>query len=317
MAAIYLAESDIEGLIEMRPAIAVIEEAFRQMALGQAENAPRQRVRSPGIVLHNMSASAAYLSRIGFKCYTTTRASGKFLIGLYDGQNGSLLALMEADQIGQIRTAATTGVAIHWMTEPDITELGLFGAGWQARGQLAAAVAVRPIRVAYVYCRDHERRQRFADEMSSDLKIEVIPVDRPQEAAEELPLVITATTSRVPVLHGKWLAEQALVCAIGSNWINRAELDADVITRADHVVCDSIAACRIEAGDFSDAVDRGLFDWSRAVDLADVVGGMAVGRSRQRMSLFKSVGLAIEDLALGARLYDIARARGIGQRLPL
>ncbi|HWC89225.1 MAG TPA: ornithine cyclodeaminase family protein, partial [Pirellulales bacterium] len=275
--------------------------------------------RSPGIVLHTMSAAAAYLNLVGWKCYTTTSSGGgKFLVGLYDAATGNLVALIEADRLGQLRTAATTGVAVQWMAQPDATEVGLIGTGWQARGQLAAVAAVRPIQVAYVYGRNEDRRQRFADEMSGELEIEVRAVDRPHEAVEELPIIVTATNSREPVLHGVWLAEPSVVCAVGSNWLNRAEIDADAIRRADHIVCDSVAACRIEAGDFTDAIERGMFDWAQAVELADVVAGRAVGRgSRGGVSLFKSVGLAIEDVALGSELLQLARLQGIGQPLPL
>ncbi len=319
MTAIYLTESDVERLLDVRSAIGVVEEGFRRMAGGEAENDPRTRVRSPGIVLHTMSAAAAHLNLVGWKCYTTTSGGGgKFLVGLYDAQDGHLAALIEADLLGQLRTAATTGVAVQWMAEPDVTEVGLIGTGWQARGQLTAVAAVRPIRVAYVYGRHDDRRQRFADQMSGELEIEVRAVDRPQEAVEELPIVVTATNSREPVLHGMWLAERALVCAIGSNWLNRAEIDADTVRRADRVVCDSVAACRNEAGDFTDAIERGIFDWSKAVELCDVVAGRAVGRgSRGGVSIFKSVGLAIEDVCLGSKLLDLARAQGVGQELPL
>jgi ornithine cyclodeaminase/alanine dehydrogenase len=264
-----------------------------------------------------MSASAAYLDLVGWKAYTTTSGGGKFLVGLYNAHTGNLVALIEADRLGQLRTAATTGVAAEWMAPPDATEIGLIGTGWQARGKLMAVAAVRRIQVAYVYGRNAERRQRFADEMTAELGIDVRAVDRPQAAVEELPIVVTATNSREPVLHGRWLAEPSLLCAVGSNWLDRAELDADTISLADHVVCDSVDACRNEAGDFTDAIERGLFDWAQAVDLADVVAGRRVGRGSGGVSLFKSVGLAIEDVALGSKLLELAQAQGIGVPLPL
>ena len=120
------------------------------------------------------------------------------------------------------------------------------------RAQLAAVVAARPIKVAYVYSRNETKRNDFAELMSARLGIEVRPVDRPQDAAEDLPIVVTATTSREPVFDGTWLAEGALVCAVGSNWLNKAEIDSSVIRRADNIVCDSIKACQNEAGDFKD-----------------------------------------------------------------
>ena len=108
-----------------------------------------------------------------------------------------------------------------------------------------------------------------------------------------------------------------MVAAVGSNWLTKAEIDANVVRRADNIVCDSVAACRIEAGDFVDALEKGVFDWSRAVELADVVAGNAVGRStRESVTLFKSVGLAIEDVALGGKLLGPGAGKGLGQALP-
>lgn len=316
MTAIYLTEADVDRLLTMPLALEVCEEAFRRLAAGEAENIPRARVQAPGVMLHSMSAAAGYLGLVGWKNYTTTRAAARFHVGLYD-TSGALLALIEADKLGQLRTGATTGVAVAYMADRQAAEVGLFGAGWQAEAQLRAVTTVRAIRVAYVYSRNQQKRERFAERMSRELELEVRPVDRPQEAAEELPIVVTATTSREPVFDGNWLAEGALVCAVGSNWLNKAEIDATVVRRADNIVCDSIKACQAEAGDFLDAIEKGIFDWSRAVDLADIVAGKATGRNtRESIALFKSVGLAIEDVALGGKLLELARERGLGRELP-
>jgi ornithine cyclodeaminase/alanine dehydrogenase len=279
---------------------------------------PRQRAQSPGIILHTMCATAPWLGLAGWKCYTTTRHGARFLLGLYDAADGALIALVEADRLGQLRTGATTAVAAEWMASLEAAEVGLFGAGHQAETQLEAIAAARPIRRAYVYSRNEERRAAFAEQMSARLAIDVEPVDRPQEAAEELPIVVTATTSAEPVFDGNWLAEGAFVAAVGSNWLKRAEIDVTAVRRADNIVCDSVEACRQEADDFTDALEKGVFDWSRAVELADVVAGRAVGRSRpESIALFKSVGLAIEDVALGGKLLELARQQGAGRELPL
>jgi len=318
MATLYLTEADVEQLLDMRESIEVIEEMFRQLADSKAANVPRHRARAPGIVLHSMSAAAEYLGMAGWKNYTTTASGAQFLVGLYNGGSGDLEALIEADRLGQFRTAAATAVAVQWMADLEAAEMGLFGAGKQARTQLEALVEVRPIKRCFVYSRSEDRREQFADEMSAKLEIDVLPVDRPQDAAEDLPIVVTATTSSVPVFDGNDLAEGALVCAVGSNWPRKAEIDANVIRRADNVVCDSVEACRHEAGDFADALEKGVFDWSRAVNLADVVAGKAIGRSnRDSVALFKSVGLAIEDVAIGASMMQAARDKGIGRWLML
>jgi alanine dehydrogenase len=314
MAVLYLTEDDVAQLLNMRTAIEVVEEMFRQLADGKAMNVPRVRAKAPGVVLHSMCAAAEYLGLVGWKMYATTRTGAQFLIGLYDAESGDLEALIEGDRLGQFRTAAATAVAVEWMADMEATEMGLFGTGKQARTQLEAVNIARPIKRCFVYSREEESRENFAAEMGAKLGILVSPVDRPQDAAQELPIVVTATTSSMPVFDGNDLSEGALVCAVGSNWLRKAEIDANTIRRADNIVCDSVEACRHEAGDFQAALEKGAFDWSRAVDLAEVVAGRAVGRNnRQSVTLFKSVGLALEDVALGGRLLAEARLKGAGR----
>ncbi len=316
MPALYLREADVERLVDIDVAIESCKEMFRHLAAGEAEHIPRHRVQASGVILHTMSGAAGYLGLLGWKSYTTTRSGAKFLFGLYDSE-GMLLALIEADRLGQLRTGATTAIAVELMAWPEATEVGLFGAGWQAESQLLAVSRARPLKVAYVYSRDEQKRVVFADRMSEKLGFEVRPVDRPQEAAEDLPIVVTATTSREPVFDGNWLAEGTLVCAVGSNWLRRAEIDTTVVRRADNIVCDSIKACQQEAGDFIDSLEKGVFDWKRAVELADVVVGRATARnSRDSIALFKSVGIALEDIALGAKVFERAKLAGAGEALP-
>jgi len=316
MPLLYLTEDDVAGLLDMRTAIDAVEEAFRRLAAGEAMNVPRVRATAPGIVLHSMSAAAGYLGLVGWKNYTTTRGAARFHVGLYDQQTGAPVALLEADHLGRLRTGATTGVATEWMAPADAHEMGLLGAGRQAATQLAAVALVRPIRRAFVYCRNEQRRSDFAERMAAELSIEVTPVDRPRDAAADLPIVIAATNSREPVFDGEWLAEGAYVAAVGSNWPQRAEIDDTTIRRADNIVCDQIAACQAEAGDFADSLEKGTFAWSRAVELADVVAGRAVARSRpESVTLFKSVGLAIEDVALGGKLLELARRNGVSMTI--
>ena len=317
MTAIYLTEADVTRLLDMRTAIDAVEEAFRRLAAGEADNVPRQRAKAPGIVLHSMSAALPHLGLVGWKCYTTTRRGAQFLVGLYESESGRLAALIEADRLGQVRTGAVTGLAAEYMAPLEASEAGLFGAGHHAETQLAALAEVRQLKRVFVYSRDQKKRESFADRMGEQLDLEISPVDRPQEAAEDLPLVVTATNSSEPVFDGHWLAEGTFVAAVGSNWLTRAEIDSTVVRRADNIVCDSIAACENEAGDFVEALQKGVFDWSRAVELADVVAGRAVGRgSPQSLTLFKSVGLALEDVAVGGKLLDLARREGIGTPLP-
>ncbi len=144
MSVLLLRETDVEQLLDMSMTIDVMAEAFRQLAEGHAENVPRRRAQASGIVLHSMSAAAGYLGMLGWKQYTTTRSGARFHVGLYDQESGELIALIEADRLGQMRTGAVTGLAASLLASSDAQEVGLFGSGWQAESQLAAVATARP-----------------------------------------------------------------------------------------------------------------------------------------------------------------------------
>ncbi len=318
MSALYLQESDVRELLDMELAIDVIEQAFQELAADRATNVPRQRARAPGIYLHTMSATAEYLGIVGWKSYTTTKNGMRFLVGLYSQKDGSLLALIEADYLGQLRTGAASGVATSRMARPESKVVGLFGTGQQARTQLKAVCTVCKIEVAEVYSRNESRRAEFAEEMSEYCNTRVVAVHSPEEAAAEKDIVICASGSRSPLFDGRVLDEGTHINAIGSNFLEKTELDVTTIQRADIIVCDSIAQCRLEAGDFVAALENGATDWQLMHELSDVVTDRTPGRaSTEQITLFKSVGLAIEDVALGAKLLELALIEGFGERLPL
>ena len=223
---------------------------------------------------------------------------------------------MQADYLGQMRTGAATGVATQYMARPDATEVGLFGSGKQARTQIQAVCKVRRVRQVHVYSPNEERRRLFAREMSEVCQTEVVPVSHPEMAAEKKDIVITATTSREPVLSGNWLAEGAHVNAIGSNFLGKAEVDVVTIRRCSTVVVDSKDQARMEAGDFQQALEDGSLHWSNVRELGQVIiGRYAVRKHPQDITLFKSLGIAIEDVALAGRVYAKARAEGVGKVL--
>ncbi len=317
MSVLYLREADVDQLLTMPLVIEAMDGAFRSLAAGRADNAPRERVRAEGIVLHSMSAALPDRRLVGWKQYTTTSQGARFHVGLYDQQTGRMVALIEADRLGQLRTGAVTGLAARHLAAPGTDRVGMFGCGWQAESQLAAIAAVVRLKQAFVYCRDFDRCTAFAARMASQLAMDVVACEEPEQAVEDLPLVVTATTSRTPVFNGRRLAEGALVCAVGSNWPQKAEVDETVLRRARMVICDSLACCRKEAGDLLQAEQAGAFAWDCARELAEVVTGAVGRRDPSDVILFKSVGMAVEDVAVGATLLDRARAEGVGEVLPI
>lgn len=317
MPALYITEDEVCRLVDMRAALDAVRGAIRALAEGTAENVPRRRAAAPGVMLHNMHAAGGYLGVAGAKVYSTTKAVAVFHVLLYDAATGKLLAMVEADHLGRLRTGAASGVATELMARPDASTVGLFGAGRQARTQLEAVCAVRRITRVDVFSRNADRCAAFADEMTRSLGVEVVPALRPDFAVMEKGIVVTATSSKVPVFDGRQIAEGTHLNVIGSNFLNKAEIDVETVRRADIIVCDGIEACRLEAGDFVAAIEAGVTCYENMRDLAAVVSGTATGRSTpQDVTLFKSVGLAIEDVALGYEVLRRAREQDVGRELP-
>lgn len=316
MMPLYLHEADVAALIDMPLAIEVVHAAFLALAHDEADNVPRVRAKAPGVVLHSLNAAAGYLGVVGWKQYTTTKTGAKFLVGLHDGQTGSLIALIEADRLGQLRTGAATGVAVRALADPQLESFGLIGTGWQAESQFAAVMATCSIKKALVYSRDADKCRAFAESMTTKYRVDVEPIGHPRRAVEYQPLVITATSSKDPVFEGKWLTPGTLVCAVGSNWLHKAEIDADTIRAAQLVVCDSVVACQAEAGDLIQPLAQGIFRWQDAAELGDILANQRPGRIDDKdIIVFKSVGLGIEDVAMAAKIVENAKAKGIGKQL--
>ncbi len=316
MPVLFLTEADVRELLTMELALEAVEDGLRRLALDEGHNIPRARSQTDHAMLHVMSASAKTLGVMGYKSYATSRHSTNFHVGLYDGKNGALLALIQADHLGQMRTGAASGVATQYMARPDASEVGLFGSGKQARTQLLAICKVRNIRRVQVYSPNEEHRRQFAAEMSDACKTEVIPVPRPEMAAEDKDIVITATSSREPVLNGHWIAEGTHINAIGSNFLGKAELDAVAVRRCDSIVVDSKDQARLEAGDFAQPLEEGSIHWADIHDLGQVIVGRFTGRAHpQDVTLFKSLGIALEDIAVAARVVAKARAAGVGKSI--
>jgi ornithine cyclodeaminase/alanine dehydrogenase len=314
---LLLTEDDVRRLLTMDLALEAVEQGLRKLALDEAMNTPRARVQTDHAMLHTMSAAAKSLGFMGAKIYSTSRKIGaRFILPLFDGKTGALLCLMQADYLGQMRTGAATGIATQYMALPDATEVGIFGSGLQARTQVQAVCRVRRIRQVQVYSPREERRRAFAAEMSELCQTEVVPVPRPEMAAEKKDIIITATTSREPVLIGHWIGEGTHINAIGSNFLGKAEIDSVTVRRCAVIAVDSKDQARLEAGDFQQPLEDGSLRWADVRELGQIIVGRYPGRKHpQDVTLFKSLGIAIEDVAVAGRVYARAQAEGVGKIL--
>jgi alanine dehydrogenase len=315
---ILLRESDIEKLATMQMALDAVEQAFQLQGHKQADNAPRRRSRLQRGLLHVMSASLPSIGFAGLKSYTSVEGEARFFVHLYNSVNGEILAVMEADRLGQLRTGAATGIATKYMARPDASRVGIFGTGWQARSQLQAVCDVRPIKTVVAYSPNQTHRESFCKEMTEALKIGVYPAGSPEEVVKEADIVITATTSKEPVFKGEWLAKGAHVNGIGSNFLSKRELDEEVFRRSACVVVDSVEQSMLEAGDLAHAVEAEAFYWEDARELGLVVIGEFPGREDDsEITVFKSNGIALEDVALAGRIFQAAKEAGVGEPLML
>ena len=313
---LYLTEQDVTSLLTMPDTLASVETAFKAQATGDATNEPRRRVRVNNAILMTMSGAIASLNVFGLKAYSVARGKARFHVSLYDTTTGELLAFIEADKLGQMRTGAASGIATKYLARDDAKTVGIYGTGWQAQSQLAAVCAVRNIESVKVFSRSEEKRNSFSATMSQELGItNITPVAEP-EAAAAADILITITSSREPVLKGAWIQAGTHINAAGGNSILRSEVDDETIKRANFIAVDSKEQARLEAGELVFPIEKGLLNWERVQEVCHVVNGEVQGRKNATdITLFKSLGLAIEDVATAALLYQKAIVQKIGKEI--
>ena len=304
--AVYLTEEDVEAVLSIEDAIEAVEGSFRRQAAGEIDNRPRYRIGLDGGQLAVMAACDLGIGVAGVKTYAAGANGARFVVVLFDAASQELLAVIDADHLGRLRTGAATGVAARHLAKEDARTLGVIGCGRQAATQVAAVRAALPaIDEVFVFCRDQGRREEFGRHQGAT------PVETHREAAEH-DIVVTITTSKDPVLRGEWLRPGALVCAVGANVATRRELDNAVLERAAFVCCDSKENAKLESGDLIEPVAQGVLDWLEVHELAEVVAGELPGRQADDdIVVFKSNGLAAWDLAVGAALLTRAKERGL------
>ncbi len=316
---LLLKERDVRALLTMPLALEAVEESMRRLADGRATMHIRQRLHTPDkALLHYMAAADHVSGTMGLKIYSWVGGVLRFLVPLYRAKTGELLALLEAECLGQMRTGAASGVATKYMAREDAHTAGVIGTGAQARTQLEAVAAVRKLSRTRAFGRDEARRRQFAAEMSAKLNIDVQAAASAEEAVREADIVITATSAAQPVVHGGWLAPGAHVNAIGANFPQKRELDDAAVHRAGIIVVDSRQQSMLEAGDLIQGIGEDPGRWAVVRELSEVVAGGAKGRTDGRqITLFKSSGIALWDIAVATRVYELAVQRGAGERLSL
>jgi ornithine cyclodeaminase/alanine dehydrogenase len=322
---LLLARSDLESVLTMKDVMEAVEEGFRQYGIGTVEMPIRSSIRIgkyDGTMLY-MPAYIGGMDALAVKIvsvypnnpvkYGFPTISGTVLLN--DPKTGALLSVMDGAFITAMRTGAVGGIAAKYLARNDSKVVGIFGCGVQARAQLLAVSEVRSLEKVKAYDAIPENCKRFCGEMSSKLGIEVIPTDNPEKVVQGSDIIVTVTTSKEPVFKGEWLGSGTHINGIGSHHgPGIREIDEITVKKA-KVVVDSREACLKEAGDLIDPIKMGVISVDHIhAELSEIILGTKSGRtSNGEITLFKSVGLALQDSSTAIKAYNVAKNLGIGK----
>lgn len=315
-APLYLTEADVAQLADIRDAISSLEEAFAAWRDPGTVNMPRQRAPLPSGFFNLMGSTYAKKNVYGLKAYGGGPGGANFYISLMSMTDRKLLAVFEANLLSQLRTGAASGLATKLLANPDASVLGCLGTGKQARAQVLACCAARPIRQVRVFSRTKENREAFAREMQKETGIETVVSPSAEACVRDTDVIILITKAADPVVHTDWLRDGVHINAAGANAANRRELDAATVLRAVTLITDDKSQAEIEAAEFRDLVGDGRLRWDAVHELGDLVTGSAPGRkSPKDVTLFKSLGVALEDIAFAEMIYQRALQKGTGRKM--
>jgi ornithine cyclodeaminase len=326
MSTLIISQEEVKRLLPMKACIEVMQEAFLSLSRGAVAQPLRMVMGlSGGKVLGLMPALIEDDAAFGAKVisvfpgnHQSPYDSHQGVVLLYEAGHGCLQAIVDATAITAIRTAAVSAVATRALANPGAKTLALLGAGVQARAHLEAMREVFELRQVRVWCRSPEESERFALEESKRTGLEVGSAASAEKAVDGADLICTTTASREPILSGKWIMRGAHVNAIGASIASARELNTEAVRRSKLFV-DRLESAQAEAGDYLIPLREGAIDASHLkAELCDVLSGKLKGReNRDEITLFKSVGLAVQDIAAARYVYRMAREGGLGVEVEL
>ncbi len=307
---VMLGYDSLAGLIDMAGAIDLLEASLAHEGRGNTFVSPKTVTDFTGGSLRLLMAADYEAGYFATKAYNLTRGAGaRYVVSLYRLSDGELLALLDGQMITDLRTGAASGVIARRTAIAGPVTVGVVGSGNQARAQLESLAAAYPVEQARVYSPNAGHRQAFAAEMSARLGIPVRTAGSVDDAVRGCPVVATASGYRGsdPLVRREWLDRCRLLCAVGNTRSQFVEIDVPTLRDAALVCVDSLHAFE-EAGELRTAEQSGAISESKRATLAQVVGG-AASVPQQGLVVFKSVGTALQDLALAVRCYELLADR--------
>ncbi len=311
--ALFLRDEEVNQSVTMEDMLEAIEEMQRRFGQGEVTNLARRKIIAPGGMLSVMGGGLFYDGILGVKTYTVVQGKYSFQVSVYDANTGELMCFTQANRLGQLRTGATTGVAVKHLSKSDAATVGIIGTGYQAPTQLEAVCQVRNVQKIRAFSRTPEGREAFAETMTESLGISVEPVNSGEAAVAGSDIVICIAAAQEPVLQGEWLSPGATVIGAGPTTWRVREVDDATFARADKIFVDSAEQAPVEAGDMASAVDRGILQWSRLQELRQVVAGAVTGRDNPEQIIYaKLMGTGVADVAAAKLAYDRAKSKSLG-----
>jgi alanine dehydrogenase len=323
--ALILTEEDVRHLVSMDALIDAMEPALAAFSSREAVQPLRTvlQIGAQKAFFGVMPAHLPSLPALGAKMVTVFASNAErglpthlAAITLLDPDTGAVVAFLDGRYITEARTAAVSAVSVRHLARSDASVLALIGSGVQARSHLEAIGRVRAVREIRVWSRSAEGRERFVREMQPGAQAPIVAAPSAKEAVFAADLVVLATAAREPVVQSEWIADGAHICAVGACRPDQREMDAALVARA-RLYVDSREAALAEAGDIVLAIGDGAIDRSHIVaELGEVVSNAATRRqSDAEVTIFKSLGLAVEDVAAAHLAVERARVRGVGKRV--
>jgi ornithine cyclodeaminase/alanine dehydrogenase-like protein (mu-crystallin family) len=324
---LLLTESDVRALLPMTDLIETMHIALAELSAGRVQQ-PLRTVLEIGPQHAFFGVMPAFIPKsgaLGTKLVTVFGSniaqglpSHLATILLLDSTTGALLSVMDGRYITEARTAAVSAVSVKLLAHPDASRLAILGAGVQARSHLRAIACVRGLKEVRVWSPSGRSRTLFVEEMQSETTATLTAVDDARAAVADADVIVLATASREPVVQSAWIADGAHIAAVGACRPDQREMDTALVARA-RVFVDSRRGALAEAGDLVIPIAEGAFDATHiAGELGELAGAAVAARTTHReITVFKSLGMAVEDVAAAHLVYQRAMERGLGQPVRL
>ena len=316
--AIWLSEDNVASLVTLNDTIAELEKGLRHLGQGKAFNIPKALGSiGPQASMHSLGSALTQDGYCGYKNWVNTPQGAKAVFILFHAIEGRLLAILEANALGQMRTSAMTGLGTKWLAPSNAADMAIIGSGRQALAQIAAVNAVRPLKRLRVWSPTPEKRAAFCNKVRTMFDMEVMDASSLEQATDSAEIVTTVTRASAPFFNGNLLAKGAYYNAVGAILPSNAEFHQDVFDRVGMIAVDDVPSTRKASREFIDYFDKGGHDWNLVRPLGDVIANNQHQLTGGDVTLFKSMGMGISDLSVATLAYQRAQEAGLGLSIPL